>query len=144
MALNFAYKTTGAADYPTRKFKVAINQTFVFGQVVTLVAGLVTAHVDHDTGILGVTLEAKTTGGTVTAADVVEVIIPTNCVFTVGISQAVTKKACVDADLGDLVGFLDSGLEISLDDVTNHSARIVDWDNDKKIAYVILQRQLIS
>ena len=142
--LNFAYKIAGPSDYVTREFKVAINQTLVFGQVVTLVEGLVTAHEDDDTTILGVTLAAKTTGGTVTAADVVMVLIPADCVFTVGISQDSDKTDCVDADLGNLVGFLDSGLEISLDDVTNHSARIVDWDNDKKIAYVILQRQLIS
>lgn len=145
MAFRFAYRLVGPADTVTRKFAVAANQSIKYGNLVKLSAGLVAEAAAGDTNILGVALEDKTTGTNPTSADTISVLIPLDSVFEADYTGA-TKTSLGDDDIGsvfDIKVGTDGDHKVNLDDITGGMCRVVAFDNDRKVAYVLITSQLL-
>lgn|SRR5574341_1025199 len=129
---------SGYNDPVNVKWRVDINQTIAEGDLVQIDATsrYIEAAVPASTTLVGIAMEAITTGGTVTAADAIKVIPLTGAVFRMKYT-GVTKTTLADTDLLTTLFDIDNGTTIDLDDTTGGMCSIVGYNNTNATADII-------
>lgn len=137
MAFQMAYRFVGPADPLVKRIPVAANQTIVRGGVVGLTSGKAVVAAPGATNVLGVALDTITTGANPGAGEKVGVVVSGDVVFRANYVGS-EKTSLTQADVGTKFDIVTGGQSIDLDETTNGFAQVVEFDNDRKVAYVLL------
>lgn len=127
------------------KYPVNANQTITAGSVVKISSGKLSAAATGDgenNVIMGVALEAITTSGSVTGADAIH--IDENPFTLHEIPYTGSSKTSLEAaDIGKIYDLGANNYTLNLDDTTNGCLQVIDFDNDKEVAYVRIVKRAI-
>jgi hypothetical protein len=131
---------TGNNNPDVDYFNVAASQTIVTGDFVQINAttGLLEAAVAASTTIIGIANADITTGGSVTAADNIPVVLAKNAVIRMNFTDAGTKKTFLQADLYTKAYDLSNKTTVNPDDTTGGMMQIVAFDNTKLTVDVVV------
>jgi hypothetical protein len=130
-------------------WRVAINQTIKAGDLVQINATSrwLEAAVAASTTLVGIAQQSITTGGTVTVKDTITVLPLTDVVIRIPY-VGTTKTSLADTDLVTTLFDLSAPgageTTINLDDTTGGMCSVVDYDNTKKFADVIIMDAAIK
>lgn len=139
MAFEYRYDLSGRCDPVVVKWPAGPNQTITKGMLLSVSSGKAVAAAAGTTAVLGVAVSGKTTGGTVTDNDTVEVIIPTpTAVFEVNYTGN-TKTSLNSSDLTTAFDLANANT-IDLDDTVGGMCCVVGFDNVKKTADIVFKR----
>lgn len=126
-----------------RNICVNINQTIVEGDLLVISSGKISKAGAAASGIIGFAKSAITTGGTVTAADKVQVAIyPSRGILRVTFTPG-TKTTITDADMYGTYFDIDANQKMLLDDTTGGMLAVVAYDNTAKWADVVIKESAL-
>lgn len=125
----------------TISVNIDINQTIVIGDLILIDATTRKGQVGvaASATLIGIANAAITTGGTVTTADNIPVILLDSAIFRIDYIGT-TKTSLVEADLYSTLFDLANKTSIDLDDTTGGMCRVVGYDNTNKTADVVFAR----
>ena len=131
---------TGNNNPDVDYFNVAASQTIVTGDFVQINAtsGLLEAAAAASTTIIGIANSDITTGGSVTDADNIPVVLAKNSVIRMNFTDAGTKKTFTQADLYTKSYDLSNKTTVNPDDTTGGMMQIVAFDNTKLTVDVVV------
>jgi len=131
---------TGNNNPDVDYFNVAASQTIVTGDFVQINAtsGLLEAAAAASTTIVGIANSDITTGGSVTDADNIPVVLAKNSVIRMNFTDAGTKKTFTQADLYTKSYDLSNKTTVNPDDTTGGMMQIVAFDNTKLTVDVVV------
>jgi hypothetical protein len=135
----FVRSIIGYNDPIAVPWRVAVSQTIKAGDLVQINATsrYLEAVGNGSTTIVGIAQQDITTGATVTAKDQISVLPVTDVVIRVGYTGS-TKTSLADTDLVTTLFDLASSTALNLDDTTGGMCSVVDYDNVRKTADIII------
>ena len=135
MAFRFRYVWNGQAEPLVRKWPTDATN-IQRGDLLVLSGGKAAKAAPGATGILGVAQDAPSNGQ-------VTVIVSHDAVFEVPY-PGTTKTSLADADLGTAFDINTDAASINLDDTLDGMCQVVDYDNDRKVAYVLVKNRALA
>lgn len=135
----FVRSITGYNEPVAVKWRVAASQTINEGDLVAIDATtryLIPA-VAASTALAGIAQESITTGASVTVEDAIPIIPLTDIVVRIDYTGS-TKTTLADTDLVNTLFDLSDASTMNLDDTTGGMCSVVDYDNTKDYADVII------
>lgn len=135
MAFRFRYVWNGQAEPLVRKWPTD-DATIQRGDLVVLSGGKAAKAAPGATNILGVAQDAPANGQ-------VTVIVSHDAVFEVPYTGA-TKTSIADADLGASFDINTDAASINLDEALDGMCQVVDYDNDRRVAYVLIKNRALA
>lgn len=120
-------------------WRVGASQTIAEGDLVAIDATsrYLIAAVAASANLVGIAQQAITTGATVTPDDKITILPLTDAVIRVSY-VGTTKTTLADTDLVTTLFDLSTATAINLDDTTGGMCSVVDYDNTRKTADVII------
>lgn len=146
MARRGVYKGSTDGSGPILKqFPVNASQTILAGSVVVLATGKasVAAAAAAAGTVLGVAYQDYTTGGSVTAADVIKVDINPNSIYEFPYSGS-TKTSLTDSDKGTQFDLGANAFTVNLDDTTGGYFMCVGYNNTRKTIDANIQHRVMN
>lgn len=135
MGFEFAYRWVGPADPLIRDFAVGADVTP--GTLVALTNGRVGPAASASTTIAGLVLDPGETD------DNVKVMVSNDVVFRVPY-VGTEKTSLTEADIGTAFALATGARAIDLDTTDGGMCQVINYDNDKKIAYVIVKGRVFT
>ncbi|WP_199614648.1 hypothetical protein [Paenibacillus alkalitolerans] len=123
----------------TMKVLVAASQTIEEGDLLQVASGRASTAVAASTTIIGIALEAVTTGASVDDDDTVLVQLIADAVIRIDYTGT-TKTSLANADLYGTAFDLSDEKTINLDDTTGGMCFVVGFDNTEDTADVVINR----
>lgn len=126
---------------------IAANQTINEGDLIQIntTSRLGEAAVAASTTIVGIAQEPITTGGTVTSANTIPIVLVRGTVIRAAVSQAGTKKTFADTDKYTTAYDLLNKTTIAPDDVTGGMCFVQAYDNTKNtVDFIIGDANLVN
>lgn len=120
-----------------RKVPVNANQAIVKGSIVvkaTNKASVAAAAASAGT-VWGVAAESKTTGGTVTAEDVILIDVNPNSIYEMPHNTTGTKTSLTDSDIGTVFDLGSNAFTANLDDTTGGFLECTGYSAERKTIF---------
>lgn len=143
MAFRFAYMLNGRGEPLRKNISVGASQTLERGDLLALSSGKAVLGSAGGTANLGVATHDKTTTASPADTDVIEVIISPDAVFEVDYYGS-TKTSLAKADIGTAFDIDADATKINLDDTIGGMCKVIDYDNDRDVAYVIITGRVFT
>jgi hypothetical protein len=121
------------------KVKINASQTIIAGDLIFISSGKGSKATAASTAIIGIALEAITTGAEVTDADEISVLM-INSKSVIRLDYAgVTKTSLTSADMWITAFDITSAQKVNLDDTTGGQCLVVGYDNTNETVDVIIK-----
>jgi hypothetical protein len=131
------YKGSNDGSSPIyRKVPANISQTFVKGSIVVKTTGKASAAADAATAgtVWGIAAEDFTTGGAVTAADVLLIDVNPNSIYEMPHNTTGTKTTLTNEDIGKTFDLINA-YTADLDDTTGGFVECVGFSSERKTIF---------